>query len=119
MAIFTKFKVEITNDKKILLRKFYSSGDEGNHQSFTLEQAVKYRPYWSLPTETLDDIDKAIELLSTEPITIRYETDSMSQLRQMLLTDNYVCDSDVDAFKACLIVLEKKGFVLIKKEKIS
>jgi Lar family restriction alleviation protein len=48
---------------------------------------------------------------------IRYETDSMSELRLLLTTSELdsISNRDVDAFRTCLIVLEKSGFTLSRK----
>lgn len=50
----------------------------------------------------------------SEIITIRYETDAMHCLRQMLTTQGF-SDEDVDTFKGCLIALERNGFTLMRK----
>lgn len=61
----------------------------------------------------------AIQKSVSEPVTLRYETDSMAHLRQLLFKEFGRTDEDIDTFKGCLINLEKLGYVLIKQEKIS
>jgi hypothetical protein len=49
---------------------------------------------------------------------MRYETDSMAELRELLKTTGTFDDKDVDTFKMCLIFLERRGFTLTKQVEV-
>jgi hypothetical protein len=51
----------------------------------------------------------------SDPITLRYETAGMVELRK-LLTSNGLSDENVDTFKTCMIILEQNGIILDQRQ---